>query len=158
MGCRAVTRVPFGDLRLRHCSPNMLICSIEVTVKVPLHFAILVIACASVRTLSGQASAQAPTQTSDQHTSQQAGAEKPKALQKVMVLYKSWASAADKSRVHDLLHGKVSTSFSDKTTEEVAIPIPANQETAKYVQGVLKAANQDPAVAHAYKSPTYSLQ
>lgn len=78
--------------------------------------------------------------------------------QKVVVLYKSHASDEDKARVRSILHGKVTTEFKDRTGEEITVSIPSDQDAKKYVQSIVKAANQDPAVAHAYKSPDYTLQ
>ena len=77
---------------------------------------------------------------------------------KVVVLYKSHASDEDKARVRSILHGKVTTEFKDRTGEEITVSIPSDQDAKKYVQSIVKAANQDPAVAHAYKSPDYTLQ
>lgn len=84
--------------------------------------------------------------------------QKPHELRKVIVLYKSGVSNEDKSRVHTILNGKVTTTFSDPTTEEVTVTIPADQDSAKYMERVLKAANKDPAVVSAYKSPTYKIE
>jgi hypothetical protein len=80
------------------------------------------------------------------------------AHQKAIVLYKSGVTEEDKLRVRNILHGRVTTRFKDEATEEITIAIPPDQDIAKYVQRVLKAANEDPAVIRAYESQSYVLQ
>jgi len=114
------------------------------------YLALAALLCLPARLFSCQpAESKAPRSSSTQS---------PQSVRKVIVLYKSGASDDDKSRVRTIFHGKVTTSFADKTSEEISVPIPQGQDASKYLQGLLKTANLDPAVFRAYKSATYTLQ